>query len=224
MSATTGSGAGAAHPITIALNKGRILDECLPLLARAGIEPLDSVDDSRKLIFATTVADVSFVIIRSTDVPTYVEHGAADIGITGKDTLLEHGGNGWYERLDLGIARCRLMTAGIVGAEPRGPRLRVATKFVNVARKHFAQRGRQVDVIRLSGAMELAPLIGLADQIVDIVDTGSTLKANGLEPLEFIADVSTRVIVNKASMKVKRTQIVDLLTRLGEAVRERDAA
>lgn len=214
----------SSHPLTIALNKGRPLEACLPLLAAAGVVPEESPLESRRLVFATGHEHIRLVIIRSSDVPTYVEHGAADIGITGKDTLLEYGGNGYYEPLDLGVARCRLMTAGVPGHEPRGPRLRIATKFVNVARRYYAERGRQVELIRLSGAMELAPLMGLADYIVDIVETGSTLAANGLEPMDLIADVSARVVVNKASMKVKRETIRPLLEGLAAAVRARQAA
>lgn len=206
--------------ITIALNKGRILDEVLPLMARAGIRSREDPRESRRLIFATERADVRFFVVRSGDVPTCVEHGAADLGITGKDTLLEHGGDGFYEPLDLGIARCRMMTAGPVDALPTAPgaRLRVATKFVNVARRYYAARGEQVDLIHLGGAMELAPLIGLADRIVDIVDTGRTLAANGLEPKELIAEISSRVIVNKASMKRHAAVIEPLLAALARAV------
>ncbi|HBM82389.1 MAG TPA: ATP phosphoribosyltransferase, partial [Halieaceae bacterium] len=161
-----------AQPLTMALTKGRILQETLPLLARAGIEPLEDIHSSRKLIFATTREDIQLVVIRGTDVPTYVRHGAADIGVVGKDILLEHGAEGLYEPLDLGIARCRLMTAGPVGWSASGARVRVATKFVNIARRHFAAQGVHADVIKLYGAMELAPMMNLADLIVDIVDTG----------------------------------------------------
>lgn len=208
--------------ITIALNKGRILDEVLPLMAEAGIRPLEDPRSSRRLIFPTDRDDVRLIVVRSGDVPTCVEHGAADMGVTGKDTLLEHGGDGFYEPLDLGIARCRLMTAEPV--EPtarRRPRLRVATKFVNVARRYYAARGEQVDLIHLGGAMELAPLIGLADRIVDIVDTGRTLAANGLEPRDLIAEISSRVIVNKASMKRCETTIGPILAALAEVVARR---
>ena len=209
--------------LVVALNKGRILEDCLQLFAAAGVEPLDDIHSSRKLIFETTVPGVSFVVVRSGDVPVYVDHGAADLGVTGKDTLLEYDGGGFYERLDLGIARCRLMTAGVPDHEPAGGRLRVATKFVRVARQFYAQRGQQVDVIHLSGAMELAPLMGLADRIVDIVETGNTLKANGLEAMETIAEISSRVIVNRASLKVKGATIQGLLERLSNAVRMRAA-
>lgn len=203
--------------ITIALTKGRILKETLPLLAHAGIEPVESISESRKLLFDTNRDDVRLLILRGSDVPTYVQFGAADIGVAGKDTLLEHGAEGLYEPLDLGIARCQLMTAGIVGVQPKEGRIRVATKYVNVARRFYAERGRQVDLIKLYGAMELAPIMALADEIVDIVDTGNTLKANGLEARDRIADVSSRLVVNKAAMKTKHKaiqQIVDDLRRV----------
>jgi ATP phosphoribosyltransferase len=200
--------------LTIALTKGRILKETLPLLARVGIEPLDDVDRSRKLIFDTTHSDVRLVIIRGTDVPTYVRHGAADMGVVGKDILLEHGAEGLYEPLDLGIARCRLMTAGPVGWRYSGARIRVATKFVNIARRHFARQGLHADVIKLYGAMELAPIMNLADLIVDIVDTGNTLRANGMEPLDEIAAISSRLVVNKAAMRSRYTTIQRLIDDL----------
>ena len=204
--------------LTIALTKGRILKETLPLLAAVGIEPLDDVDRSRKLVFATTHDDVRLVIIRGTDVPTYVRHGAADMGVVGKDILLEHGAEGLYEPLDLGIARCRLMTAGRVGWRSDGGRIRVATKFVNIARRHFARRGVHADVIKLYGAMELAPLMDLADLIVDIVDTGNTLRANGMEPLEEIAAISSRLVVNKAAMRSRHADIQRLVEQLATVV------
>ena len=200
--------------LTIALTKGRILKETLPLLAGVGIEPLDDVDRSRKLVFDTTHADVRLVIIRGTDVPTYVRHGAADMGVVGKDILLEHGAEGLYEPLDLGIARCRLMTAGPVGWRSNGARIRVATKFVNIARRHFARQGVHADVIKLYGAMELAPIMDLADLIVDIVDTGNTLRANGMEPLEEIASISSRLVVNKAAMRSRYATIQRLIDQL----------
>ena len=190
-----------SRPLTLALTKGRILKETLPLLAQAGIEPLEDIKTSRRLVFDTNRQDLRLVILRGTDVPTYVRHGAADLGVVGKDILLEQGAEGLYEPLDLGIARCRLMTAAPVGWEPRGARVRVATKFVNVARRYFAGRGMQVDLIKLYGAMELAPIMDLADLIVDIVDTGNTLRANGMEPLDEIASVSSRLVVNKAAMR-----------------------
>tara|TARA_R110001599_G_scaffold69414_23_gene195757 strand:- start:4299 stop:4934 length:636 start_codon:yes stop_codon:yes gene_type:complete len=206
-----------AQPLTMALTKGRILKETLPLLARAGIEPLEDIHSSRKLIFATTREDIQLVVIRGTDVPTYVRHGAADIGVVGKDILLEHGAEGLYEPLDLGIARCRLMTAGPVGWSASGARVRVATKFVNIARRHFAAQGVHADVIKLYGAMELAPMMNLADLIVDIVDTGNTLRANGMEPLDEIAHISSRLIVNKASMRARYRVVQDLVERLAAA-------
>ena len=203
---------------TIALTKGRILKETLPLLAAAGIEPLENIEKSRKLIFETTAQGVRLVVIRGTDVPTYVRHGAADVGVVGKDVLLEHGADGVYEPLDLGIARCRLMTAAPVGWEPSGSRIRVATKFVNVARDYFARQGVHAELIKLYGAMELAPMMDLADLIVDIVDTGNTLRANGMEPLDEIASVSSRLIVNKAAMRSRYQGIQSLIDRLAAAV------
>jgi ATP phosphoribosyltransferase len=204
--------------LTIALSKGRIFKETLPLLAHAGIVPKDDPETSRKLILDTNHDDVKLVIIRATDVPTYVQYGAADIGVAGKDVLMEHGGEGLYEPVDLKIARCKLMTAGPVGmTEPKG-RMRIATKFVNCARRYFAEQGKQVEVIKLYGSMELAPLVGLADQIIDVVDTGNTLKANGLEPLEHIADISSRLIVNKAAMKMKHDRVQKLIDQIAEAV------
>ncbi|HMX53641.1 ATP phosphoribosyltransferase [Plasticicumulans sp.] len=203
--------------LTIALSKGRIFQETLPLLAAAGIRPLEDPETSRKLILDTDRPDVKLVIIRATDVPTYVQYGAADLGVAGKDVLMEHGGEGLYEPLDLGIARCRLMTAGRPGVpEPRG-RMRVATKFANVARRFYAQQGRQVEIIKLYGSMELAPLVGLADRIVDIVDTGKTLRANGLEPLELIADISSRLVVNRAAMKMKHARVRAILEHMAAA-------
>ena len=206
--------------LTIALSKGRILDDTLPLLAAAGIAPTENPEKSRKLIIPTTLEHVRLLIVRATDVPTYVEHGAADIGVAGKDVLMEYGGQ-LYEPLDLRIAQCKLMTAGKVGAaEPKG-RLRVATKFVNVAKRYYAAQGRQVDIIKLYGSMELAPLVGLADKIIDVVDTGNTLRANGLEPQELIATISSRLIVNKAAMKMQHARIQALIETLREAVEAR---
>jgi ATP phosphoribosyltransferase len=208
-----------SESLTIALTKGRILRETLPLLARAGIEPLEDIDQSRKLVFDTSRSGVQLVIIRGTDVPTYVRHGAADMGVVGKDILLEHGAEGLYEPLDLGIARCRLMTAGPVGWRAGGGRVRVATKFVNIARRHFAQRGMHAEVIKLYGAMELAPIMNLADLIVDIVDTGNTLRANGMEPLDEIAAISSRLIVNKASMRSRHRAVQRIVDDLAGVVR-----
>lgn len=204
--------------LTIAVSKGRILQEALPLLARAGIVPEEDPERSRRLILPTGRAGVRLVVIRAADVPTYVQYGAADLGIAGKDVLLEHGGAGLYEPLDLGIARCRMMVAGLPGATPAPPtRLRVATKYVTTARRHFAAQGRQVETIKLYGSMELAPLVGLAHCIVDLVDTGGTLKANGLVPLELIAEISSRVIVNQAAMKMKHDPVKSLLAALADA-------
>lgn len=208
--------------IRIALSKGRILDDTLPLLAQAGIEMEETPASSRKLIFNTSDPKVDIVIIRATDVPTFVEHGAADLGVAGKDVLMEHGARGVYEPLDLNIARCKLMVAAVAGApEPVG-RLRVATKFVNITKRYYAEKGQQVELIKLYGSMELAPLVGLADKIVDVVDTGNTLRANGLEPTELIAHISSRVIVNKASMKMKYAAIQRLLSQMEQAVAAKD--
>jgi ATP phosphoribosyltransferase len=204
--------------LVIALTKGRILDEVLPLLAQAGVIPTEDIGKSRKLIFDSNLPNVRLMVIRGSDVPTYVELGSADIGIAGKDMIMEYGSRGFYEPLDLKIARCRLMTAAPVGAKLDAPRLKVASKFVNVAKQYFSEQGRQVDIIKLNGALELAPIMGLADCIVDIVDTGNTLRANGLEPRDMIADVSTRVIVNRAAMKIKHDLVQSLLTRLERAV------
>lgn len=209
--------------LTVALTKGRILQETLPLLAEAGLEPLEDISKSRKLTFETNSPDVRLLILRGSDVPTYVEFGAADLGVAGKDTLLEHGGEGFYEPLDLGISRCKLMTAGVVGQKTPSGRIRVATKYVNLAKQYYAAKGQQVDLIKLYGAMELAPIMNLADEIVDIVDTGNTLRANGLEPREEIADISSRLIVNKASMKMKHAQIDAFIEALSAAVGEKAA-
>lgn len=207
-----------SNTITIALSKGRIFKETLPLLEAAGITPKDDPETSRKLILDTNQDDVKLVIIRATDVPTYVQYGAADLGVAGKDVLLEHGGNGLYELVDLNIARCKLMTAGLVDYVPHDGRLRVATKFVNVTRQFFAEQGRQVEVIKLYGSMELGPIVGLSDLIVDVVDTGNTLKANGLKPMEHIADISSRLVVNKASLKMKHDRIQQMVEQMRQAV------
>ncbi len=207
--------------LTIALSKGRILNETLPLLAHAGITPTEDVEKSRKLILSTSNPDVKLLIIRAADVPTYVEYGAADLGVAGKDVLMEYDGDGLYEPLDLKIARCRMMVAGVPGAQPSGARLRVATKYVNITRRYYAEQGQQVEIIKLYGSMELAPLVGLAERIVDLVDTGGTLKANGLAPLETIAAISARLIVNKAAMKMKHARIKALIAKLAEAVEQR---
>lgn len=204
--------------LTIALSKGRILKETLPLMAAAGIEPLEDISKSRKLIFDTTDSRVKLIIIRATDVPTYVQYGGADMGVTGKDVLMEHGADGLYEPLDLKISQCRLMTAAKKEAMPVKGRLKVATKFVNLAKQYYARKGIQADIIKLYGAMELAPILGLADEIVDIVDTGNTLKANGLEPRELIHNISSRLVVNRASMKMKHHRIQSIIDQLAEAV------
>ena len=200
--------------LTIAVSKGRIYEEALPLLAEAGITPIDDPQKSRKLILATTRSDVQLVIIRATDVPTFVEYGAADLGIAGKDVLMEHGADSLYEPLDLGIAGCRLMTAARVDAPAIKGRIRVATKYVKTAQRYFADLGVQAEIIKLYGSMELAPLVGLADCIVDLVDTGNTLKANGLEPRELITNITSRLVVNKASMKMKHQAIQALIDQL----------
>ena len=208
-----------SNSLTIALSKGRIFKETLPLLKHAGIEPADDPETSRKLILDTNQDDVKLVIIRASDVPTYVQYGAADLGVAGKDVLMEHGGEGLYEPLDLNIACCRLMVAGPVGGGVEPERMRIATKYVYSTRRYYAERGRQVEIIKLYGSMELAPLVGLADRIVDVVDTGNTLKANGLEPLEHIADISSRLVVNKAAMKMKHERVKAFIDRIAEAVR-----
>jgi len=209
--------------LTIALSKGRILKDTLPLLASAGIELLEDPDVSRKLILDTTQDNVKIVAIRAADVPTYVEFGAADLGVAGKDVLMENNGSELYELLDLGIARCRLAVAEPAGlAKVDNPdnwrRLRIATKYVNITRRHFAAKGIQTDIIKLYGSMELAPLAGLSDRIVDLVSTGNTLKANGLVEVEHIADISTRLVANKASMKMKQADIKRLVDQLATAV------
>lgn len=210
--------------LTIALTKGRILKETLPLLARAGIETLEDLSTSRKLVFETSRKDVRLVVLRGIDVPTYVRHGAAEVGVVGKDVLMEQGAEGLYEPLDLGIARCRLMTAGRVGWQSDGTRIRVATKFVNIAREYFSRQGVHVDLIKLYGALELAPTMNLADLIVDIVDTGNTLRANNMEPLQEIAAISSRLVVNKAALRSRYTAITGIIEDLTTAVREAESA
>jgi len=204
--------------ITIALSKGRIFKETMPLLKEAGIEALDDPETSRKLILDTNHENIKLVIIRATDVPVYVQYGAADLGVTGKDVLMEHGGAGLYEMLDLEIAQCKLMTAGFADKPLPDGLIKVATKFVNCTRNYFAEQGRQIEIIKLYGSMELAPIVGLADIIVDVVQTGSTLKANGLVPLEHMADISSRMVVNAASMKMKHEKLTPLLAQLKQAV------
>ncbi|SFD25481.1 ATP phosphoribosyltransferase [Thiohalospira halophila DSM 15071] len=208
-----------AEPITLALSKGRIFEETVPLLRHAGIEPAEDPESSRRLILETNRPGVRIVIVRASDVPTYVQYGAADIGVAGKDVLMEHGGDGLYEPVDLGIAACRLMVAGRAGeAEPPRGRRRIATKYVHTTRRYYAEKGEQVEIIKLYGSMELAPLVGLADAIVDVVDTGNTLRANGLEPQEHIADISSRLVVNRAAMKVKHDALGGIISAFREAV------
>lgn len=209
----------SAQGLTIALNRGRILKEFLPLLRACDIEPTEDLEASRKLVFETKTGGHRLVVMRGSDVPTYVEHGAADVGVTGKDTIMEYEGGGhFYERLDLKIGACRLMTAAPPDADLGRRPLRVATKFVNVTRRYFESRGRQVTIIPLSGAMEIAPLMDLADCIVDIVDTGNTLKANGLVALDTIAHISSRLIVNRASMKTRFDAVQSLVDTLRQQV------
>jgi ATP phosphoribosyltransferase len=210
-------------PFIIALSKGRIFKETLPLLAHAGIVPTDDPESSRKLILDTNLQSTKLLILRAADVPTYVQYGAADVGVAGKDVLMEHGGEGLYEPVDLQIAKCKLMVAGKFDCNDNnainaGRRLRVATKYINSARQFYASKGQQVELIKLYGSMELAPVVGLADRIVDVVDTGGTLKANGLKPLEHIADISSRLIVNKASMKMKHAEVKKFISDIMDAV------
>ncbi|CAC9599791.1 ATP phosphoribosyltransferase (EC 2.4.2.17) _ HisGs [uncultured Gammaproteobacteria bacterium] len=193
--------------LTIALSKGRILDQTLPLLKKAGLEIADTELNSRKLILDTNFDDIKVIVIRATDVPVFVQHGAADMGIAGKDVLLEHGANGLFELLDLGIAKCKLMVAASDENQLKQDTLKIATKYVNSAKQYFEAKSQQIEIIKLYGAMELAPVVGLAHCIVDLVDTGNTLKANGLMPLEHIKDISSRLVVNTASFKTKNTQI-----------------
>lgn len=212
-----------SESIKIALSKGRIFDDTLPMLADCGIEPLDDANKTRKLILDTNRPDVKLVLIRATDVPTYVQFGAADLGVTGKDVLDEHGGEGMYELLDLRIAICRMMVAGKENTVPKHERIRVATKFVNTAKRYYAAKGQQVDIIKLYGSMELAPIVDLADYIVDLVSTGGTLKANGLVPLEHISDISSRLVVNKAAMKMKHATLAPFIAEMKEAVAARNS-
>jgi ATP phosphoribosyltransferase len=205
-------------PLTIAVSKGRILAEALPLLCDAGVTPAEDPLTSRKLILDTNQADIKLVVIRATDVPTYVEYGAADLGVAGKDVLMEYDSDGLYEPLDLRIARCRLVLAGFPDTPLDMPRMRIATKYPDITRRYFAEKGRQVEIIKLYGSMELAPLAGLADCIVDLVDTGNTLRVNGLVALEQMAEISSRLIVNKASMKMKHATIKQFIALLAAAV------
>jgi ATP phosphoribosyltransferase len=206
--------------ITIALTKGRILKDTLPLLSAAGITPEEDIATSRKLVFATNRPDVQLLVLRGADVLTYIRYGAADMGVVGKDTLMEDGGSYLYELHDLGIARCRLMTATKKNeaATAYQSRIKVATKYVNIAQRYYAEQGVQADIIKLYGGMELAPIMGLADEIVDIVDTGKTLVANGLQEANFIADISSRLVANKASMKVKHAELKIISDAIAAAV------
>jgi ATP phosphoribosyltransferase len=208
--------------LTLALSKGRIFEETLPLLKAAGITVTEDPETSRKLILTTNLPNVRVIIVRATDVPTYVQYGAADFGVTGKDGLLEHGGEGLYQPIDLNIAKCRMSVAVQAGfdyanAVRHGARLRVATKYVQIAREHFASKGVHVDLIKLYGSMELAPLVGLADAIVDLVSTGNTLRANNLVEVEHIMDISSRLVVNQAALKLKRESLQPILDAFEKA-------
>ena len=212
--------------IVIALSKGRILEESTPLLARIGAAPREDLDATRKLVVGTQRKDVRLIVVRASDAPTYVQHGAADLGIAGRDVLHEHGGAGLYQPLDLGIARCRMMVAVRKGfdydaAVRQGARLRVATKYVQTTREHFSAKGVHVDLIRLYGSMELAPIVGLADAIVDLVSTGRTLLENDLVPVEEIMQVSARLIVNQAALKMKRALLQPIIESFAAAVEQR---
>jgi len=213
-----------ANQLVVALNKGRPLTALLKVLSEAGIAPSESPESSRKLVFPTSRSDVSLLVLRGGDVATYVEHGIADVGLLGKDSLLEFPGQDYYELLDLGLARCRLMVAGLVDEGPLPRRIRVATKFVETAKRYYAALGVQADIIKLSGAMELAPVMGLSDRIIDIVETGNTLVANGLEPKDLVEDISARLIVNKSSYKTKHRVINDLVKAIESSVARGDGA
>jgi len=223
MNAPAAVTAPGVRPLTLALSKGRIFDDTLPLLAAAGIQVLDDPERSRKLILATSRPDLRVVLVRASDVPTYVQYGGADLGVAGKDVLLEHGEDGLYQPLDLRIARCRMSVAvrqdfDYAAAVRQGSRIRVATKYTRIAREHFADKGVHVDLIKLYGSMELAPLTGLADAIVDLVSTGSTLKANHLIEVERIMDISSRLVVNQAALKLQREPIRALIDAFAQAV------
>lgn len=207
--------------ITLALSKGRILKDTLPLLAQVGIVPTEDLTTTRKLIIPTTRTDVQLLVVRATDVPVYIAHGGADMGVVGKDVLMEQGGDNQFELLDLQIARCKLMVAAPEHHQQRSHRLRVATKYVNVAQEYFARKGEQVDLIKLYGSMELAPLVGMADCIVDLVDTGNTLRANGLIPTEHIVDISSRLVVNSIAYKRQYKDIQALVDALAACVAAR---
>ena len=197
--------------ITLAISKGRILEDTIPLLKKMGMSPVEDLKKTRKLLVETENPNVRVVVIRATDVPTYVQYGAADLGIAGKDVLMESQGEGLYELLDLQICKCKLMVAGKEELSQQTSRLKVATKYVKSAQQYFAQQGKQVEIIKLYGSMELAPLTGLADLIVDLVDTGNTLRANGLQPLEHIEDISSRLVANKASLKVRFDTLQEII-------------
>jgi len=206
------------NKITIAVSKGRIYDETVPLLAKLGIVLKDDPKKSRKLILDTNQSNIKVLIIRATDVPTYVERGGAELGIAGKDVLMEYSGDSLYEPVNLGIAKCRMMLAGLKDAKPIIDRPRVVTKYTNITRNYFAERGQQVEIIKLYGSMELGPVLGLSDWIVDLVDTGNTLKANGLVALDHIADISSSLVVNKAAMKMKNELIKPIINQLANIV------
>ncbi|MBV8261005.1 MAG: ATP phosphoribosyltransferase [Paraburkholderia sp.] len=221
--------AAASAPLTLALSKGRIFEETMPLLAAAGVQVTEDPETSRKLILPTTDPNLRVIIVRATDVPTYVEYGAADFGVAGKDVLLEHGGGGLYQPIDLDIARCRLSVAvkggfDYASAVRQGARLRVATKYTQAAREHFAAKGVHVDLIKLYGSMELAPLVGLADAIVDLVSTGGTLRANNLVEVEEIMEISSRLVVNQAALKLKRAALRPIIDAFERASRREQAA
>ncbi|MDG4812446.1 ATP phosphoribosyltransferase [Hydrogenovibrio sp. 3SP14C1] len=207
-----------ADQLTIALSKGRIYKDTLPLLEAANIIPQEDPSKSRKLIIPTNHEHVRLLIVRATDAPTYVAHGAADIGVAGKDVLMEAPSDNLHELLDLQIAKCKLMVAGPKEVKPHGHRLKIATKYIQSAKAYYAKKGQQVDLIKLYGSMEIAPLIDLADKIVDLVDTGNTLKANGLVPEEHIADISSRLIVNEHAYKTKFKQINDIVEKFKSAI------
>ena len=204
--------------LTIALSKGRILDQTLPLLEKAGISIPKGELESRKLILDTNIVDIKVIVLRASDVPVFVQHGAADFGIAGKDVLMEHGADGVFELLDLGISKCRLMVAAEKNKDLNKSSLKVATKYVKSAKEYFYQQGKQIEVIKLYGAMELAPIVGLSDCIVDLVDTGNTLKANNLVPLELIHEISSRLIVNSAAFNTKHAEIIDWIQKIEQSI------
>lgn len=206
------------NKITLAISKGRILQDTIPLLEQIGMTPVEDLNKTRKLLIETENPNVRVVVIRATDVPTYVQYGTADLGIAGKDVLMETQGEGIYELLDLGICKCKLMVCGKSELPNEGTRLKVATKYVRSAQQYFAQQGKQVEIIKLYGSMELAPLTGLADLIVDLVDTGNTLSANGLQPLEHIEDISSRLVANKASLKVRFDTLQSIVEQFRTAI------